>query len=226
VAPVETARQMQEAVEAALPAEIAVMAAAVGDWRVARQGAEKLKKGAAPPHLSFVENPDILAGLAHHRRRPRLLIGFAAETERLIENAQAKLRRKGCDWIVANDVSAETGIMGGERNRVNLVTADGVEEWPDLSKQEVAERLVCRIGSHFAASPQAAAAPPPAVATRATPTAARARPETPRRAPASPSPARAESETEPPKPLPATPAPAKPEPPEAVDPALHIRPTR
>lgn len=155
---VETARQMLAAVEAALPADIAVMAAAVADWRVDKDSAEKIKKngGAAPP-LALVENPDILASLARHAQRPALLVGFAAETEDLLANAQAKLRRKGCDWIVANDVSPETGIMGGERNRVHLVTRAGVEDWPDLSKSEVAERLVERMAA-FLAEPQREAA--------------------------------------------------------------------
>jgi phosphopantothenoylcysteine decarboxylase/phosphopantothenate--cysteine ligase len=152
---VETTREMQAGVEAALPADIAVMAAAVADWRVERAGAEKIKKGdAGPPSLALVENPDILASLARHSLRPRLLIGFAAETEHLIANAQAKLKRKGCDWIVANDVSPETGIMGGLRNRVHLVTETGVEDWPEMSKAEVAERLVARIAAHFEGSSQ------------------------------------------------------------------------
>ena len=146
---VETARQMQEAVEAALPADVAVMTAAVADWRPAREGTQKIKKGAATPSLALAENPDILAGLARHQHRPVLLIGFAAETENLVENAKAKLRKKGCDWILANDVSPGTAVMGGDRNRVHLVTAAGVEDWPDLSKAEVAERLVARIAEHF-----------------------------------------------------------------------------
>ncbi|MGH6924700.1 MAG: bifunctional phosphopantothenoylcysteine decarboxylase/phosphopantothenate--cysteine ligase CoaBC [Propylenella sp.] len=146
---VSTAREMQKAVEAALPADIAVMAAAVADWRV-EESAEKIKKSAAgPPKLALTENPDILAGLARHSERPRLLIGFAAETEDLIANAKEKLRRKDCDWIVANDVSPETGVMGGTRNRVHVVTANGVEDWPEMSKAEVAARLVERIARHL-----------------------------------------------------------------------------
>ena len=143
---VETAREMHKAVEAALPADIAVMAAAVADWRVERSNAEKIKKGEnGPPSLALSENPDILAAISRHPQRPKLVIGFAAETEHLLANARSKLARKGCDWIVANDVSPETGIMGGNRNRVHLVTAEGVEDWPDMSKADVAERLVARI---------------------------------------------------------------------------------
>jgi phosphopantothenoylcysteine decarboxylase / phosphopantothenate---cysteine ligase len=156
--PVTSAREMQEAVEAALPADIAVMAAAVADWRV-EEGAEKIKKGGDAPSLALVENPDILATLARHAQRPRLLIGFAAETENVLANAEAKLMRKGCDWILANDVSPETGIMGGERNRVHFVTAAGAEDWPDLSKTEVAARLVARIARHFAQAAAPAAQP-------------------------------------------------------------------
>jgi hypothetical protein len=141
---------MQAAVEAALPADIAVMAAAVADWRVDQPGAEKLKKQPGEPAwLGLVENPDILAGLSRHPQRPALVIGFAAETEDLLANAATKLRRKGCDWIVANDVSPETGIMGGTRNRVHLVTAAGVEDWPEMSKIRVAEELVTRIADYF-----------------------------------------------------------------------------
>jgi len=145
---VETARAMFEAVEAALPADCAVFAAAVADWRVATPGREKIKKqkGKAPPPLALVENPDILASIGHRKtKRPPLVVGFAAETENVIDNAKAKLDRKGCDWIVANDVSPETGIMGGESNSVHLVTADGVETWPSQSKDEVARALVTRI---------------------------------------------------------------------------------
>jgi phosphopantothenoylcysteine decarboxylase/phosphopantothenate--cysteine ligase len=150
---VETARAMFEAVEAALPADCAVFAAAVADWRVAAPGHEKIKKqkGKAPPPLALVENPDILATIAHRKaQRPHLVIGFAAETESVIPNAKAKLARKGCDWIVANDVSPETGIMGGEINSVHLVTADGVESWPQQSKDEVARALVSRIATALA----------------------------------------------------------------------------
>ncbi len=149
---VQTAHEMLTAVGQALPVDIAVLAAAVADWHV-EAGAQKIKKSeAGPPALTLVENPDILAGLAKHRQRPGLLIGFAAETQDLLANAEAKLARKGCDWIVANDVSPATGIMGGERNRVHLVTAEGTEDWPDLSKAEVASRLVARIAKHLEAA--------------------------------------------------------------------------
>ncbi len=147
--PVTTAREMKDAVEAALPADIAVMAAAVADWRV-EAGREKIKKGSnGPPALKLVENPDILASVAHHEPRPRLVVGFAAETNNVVENAKAKLKKKGCDWIVANDVSPGTGIMGGTRNRVHLVTASGVEDWPDMEKDHVAARLAERIAAHL-----------------------------------------------------------------------------
>src|SRR5262249_44725346 len=150
---VETARAMFEAVEAALPADCAVFAAAVADWRVAAPGREKInkQKGSAPPPLALVDNPDILATIAHRKaQRPSLVSGFAAEAESVIPNAKAKLARKGCDWIVANDVSPETGIMGGEINSVHLVTADGVESWPPQSKGEVARALVSRIATALA----------------------------------------------------------------------------
>jgi phosphopantothenoylcysteine decarboxylase/phosphopantothenate--cysteine ligase len=149
---VETARQMQAAVEAELPADIAVMVAAVADWRTADAAEEKMKKehGKGPPVLSLTENPDILKGVGHHERRPLLVVGFAAETEKVIEHARGKLERKRADWIVANDVSPETGIMGGDRNSVRLVTRNGIEDWPELPKGEVAARLVARIGDWFA----------------------------------------------------------------------------
>ena len=150
---VETARAMLEAVEAALPAEAAVMAAAVADWRVANESGHKIKKmaGAALPVLEFAENPDILKSVAQSPdRRPRLVVGFAAETDDLLAHAQAKRARKGCDWIVANDVSPGTGIMGGAENAVTLITASGVEEWPRLPKDEVARRLAQRIAEALA----------------------------------------------------------------------------
>ena len=139
---------MLEAVTAALPADVAIMAAAVADWRVAAEGTQKIKKDGSgkPPPLNLVENPDILATIGHHEGlRPSLLVGFAAETHDLLANARGKLERKRADWIVANDVSPETGIMGGDRNTVRIVTHDGVEDWPALDKQEVARRLVERI---------------------------------------------------------------------------------
>ncbi|HEY6255671.1 MAG TPA: bifunctional phosphopantothenoylcysteine decarboxylase/phosphopantothenate--cysteine ligase CoaBC [Xanthobacteraceae bacterium] len=149
---VETAREMLAAVGQALPVDCAVFAAAVADWRVAQAGREKIKKGkGATPSLTLVENPDILSDIAHRKeQRPRLVIGFAAETEKLIANAKDKLKRKGCDWILANDVSAETGIMGGDRNRVHLITAGGVESWPPQSKDAVAVALIARIASALA----------------------------------------------------------------------------
>ncbi|MFO1152406.1 MAG: bifunctional phosphopantothenoylcysteine decarboxylase/phosphopantothenate--cysteine ligase CoaBC [Rhodospirillales bacterium] len=145
---VETAREMLAACEAALPVEVAVCAAAVSDWRSAELAAEKIKKLATgmPPALTLTENPDILARLASAEvRRPRLVVGFAAETSRLIDNAREKRARKGCDWIVANDVSPATGTFGGARNTVHLVSESGVESWPEMSKEAVAERLVGRI---------------------------------------------------------------------------------
>ena len=150
---VETAEQMLAACEAALPADIAVFAAAVADWRMREQRGDKIKKGAdaAPPQLDLVPNPDILAIIAQRAEgRPRLVIGFAAETDHLIENAMAKRARKGCDWLVANDVSAAGGIMGGAENEIQLITATGVEPWPRLPKEEVAARLAARIAGHFA----------------------------------------------------------------------------
>jgi phosphopantothenoylcysteine decarboxylase/phosphopantothenate--cysteine ligase len=144
---VETAREMLAAVEHALPVDCAVFAAAVADWRVAEAGRHKIKKSkGATPALILMENPDILAAVAHRKaKRPRLVIGFAAETEKVIANAKDKLARKGCDWILANDVSAATGIMGGDRNSVHLITSGGVESWPPQSKDEVAAALVARI---------------------------------------------------------------------------------
>jgi phosphopantothenoylcysteine decarboxylase / phosphopantothenate---cysteine ligase len=158
---VESAREMLAACEAALPVDVAVCAAAVADWRPEAVGAEKLKKAASAgaPQLRLVENPDILRTLAKlGGRRPRLLIGFAAETQTVVENAIAKRAAKGCDWILANDVSAAAGTFGGDRNRIHLVRggADGaveVEDWPLLTKREVAERLASRVAAHFAAEP-------------------------------------------------------------------------
>ena len=139
---VETARQMAEAVMAALPADVAILVAATADWRV-EPSPTKLKKDAGPPHLKLLQNMDILATLGRSPSRPRLLIGFAAETDNLLANAEFKRRAKQADWIVANDVSGD--VMGGHRNRVHLVTADGVEDWPEASKQEVARRLIARV---------------------------------------------------------------------------------
>ena len=139
---VETAQQMADAVAQALPADAAVMVAAVGDWRAEAAG-QKIKKSGAPPRLDLSENPDILAMLAKSPHRPGLVIGFAAETEHVIEHATAKRERKGADWIVANDVSGD--VMGGDANTVHLVTAQGVESWELLPKSEVARRLAERI---------------------------------------------------------------------------------
>ncbi len=152
--PVTTAEQMRAACEAALPADIFVGVAAVGDWRVAHASGQKLKKqpGAAPT-LALAENPDILASIAAAGpHRPCLVIGFAAETETVLNHAQAKWRRKGCDWLLANDVSPDSGIMGGHHTQVSLISAQGVEHWPAASKQDVAERLVARIAAHFGAA--------------------------------------------------------------------------
>lgn len=147
---VETARQMLQAVEAALPADAAVFVAAVADWRTVAEGEAKIKKGGdGPPTLSLTENPDILATVGHSDRRPRLVVGFAAETADLLANARVKLDRKGADAIVANDVSAATGVMGGTANTVHIVTRDGVEDWPPLDKSEVARRLAAWIADRL-----------------------------------------------------------------------------
>ena len=148
VVSVETAAEMLLACQAALPADIAVFAAAVADWRVANAAEGKIKKqpGVAAPNLELVPNPDILATIAATGpMRPNLVVGFAAETDDLMANAQSKLIRKNADWIVANDVSPSTGIMGGEENAVHIITASGVEDWPRVPKQEVARRLAQRI---------------------------------------------------------------------------------
>ena len=150
---VETARQMLAAVEALLPADAAVMVAAVADWRTENEAGEKIKKdpGKGAPTLAMTENPDILKTVGHHAQRPRLVIGFAAETQNLIDNAKAKLARKGADLIVANDVSAETGVMGGDRNRVRIVSAAGVEDWPEMGKDEVASALAQLVAAKLSA---------------------------------------------------------------------------
>ena len=147
VVAVETAREMKDAVEAALPADAAIFAAAVADWRMASETASKIKKqDGALPVLEFAENPDILAGVAQmDAGRPPLVIGFAAETDDVIANATAKRARKGCDWIVANDVSAETGIMGGSENAVTLISEAGADVWPRMSKEKVAAQLAQRV---------------------------------------------------------------------------------
>ncbi len=147
VIPVETARQMSEAVDAALPVDAGVFAAAVADWRVASASDRKLKKSRdGLPALEFAENPDILKRVSHMTEgRPRLVVGFAAETNDVVENATAKRTRKGCDWIVANDVSPATGIMGGSENAVTLISQDGAESWPRMGKDEVARKLAAKI---------------------------------------------------------------------------------
>jgi len=143
---VETGEQMADAVEDALPCDVAILVAAVADWRV-EPAATKLKKGDGPPALKFLPTRDILAELGKHRRRPALLVGFAAETDAVAEQAGRKRRAKNADWIVANDVSGD--VMGGTHNRVHLITDAGVEDWPEMSKDEVARRLVARIAEEF-----------------------------------------------------------------------------
>ncbi len=154
---VETARQMREAVEAALPADAGIFVAAVADWRPEIENGEKIKKrpGEAAPALRLTENPDILAAIGHHAMRPALVVGFAAETRDVVENAGAKLVKKGADMIVANNVSHDSGVgaagvMGGARNRVAIVTAEGVEHWPEMAKDEVAERLAKLVAEKLA----------------------------------------------------------------------------
>ncbi|WP_425039627.1 bifunctional phosphopantothenoylcysteine decarboxylase/phosphopantothenate--cysteine ligase CoaBC [Primorskyibacter sp. S187A] len=154
VVQVQTAQQMLEAVQASLPCDAAVFAAAVADWRVLTQSHSKIKKqNGALPVLEFAENPDILATISHMSEgRPGLVVGFAAETDDVLAHAQAKRARKGCDWIVANDVSPETGIMGGHENAVSLLSDAGVEDWPRMDKADVAQRLAERIATALAAT--------------------------------------------------------------------------
>ncbi|WP_330448499.1 bifunctional phosphopantothenoylcysteine decarboxylase/phosphopantothenate--cysteine ligase CoaBC [Paracoccus marcusii] len=147
---VETAQQMRDAVAAALPADAAVMAAAVADWRVLNGSDQKIKKTGDMPALQMAENPDILAWISRDARRPRLVVGFAAETQDVTAHATAKRLRKGCDWIVANDVSPATGIMGGSHNTVTLITEAGAEDWPRMDKHAVAARLAARIAEALA----------------------------------------------------------------------------
>lgn len=149
---VETARQMLAAVEAALPADAAIMVAAVADWRAADAADQKIKKDGSgqPAPLALVENPDILSTLGHHANRPALLVGFAAETQQIAAHAQAKLARKGADWIVANDVSGD--VMGGDANAVQIVTAAGIESWPTLPKSAVADKLIAKVAHALAPS--------------------------------------------------------------------------
>ena len=146
---VETALEMQAEVEKALPVDAAIMVAAVADWRAAQAPEQKFKKGGGTvPPLALTENPDILASLARHTHRPKLLIGFAAETEKIVEHAQAKLTKKGCDWIVANDVSGD--VMGGENNAFHIVTKDGVDSWPESPKDVIARKLMEKVADEFA----------------------------------------------------------------------------
>jgi phosphopantothenoylcysteine decarboxylase/phosphopantothenate--cysteine ligase len=156
VVAIETAAQMLAACEKALPVDVAVMAAAVADWRVESVAGHKLKKTrSGPPVLRLAENPDILATIARRANdRPQLVIGFAAETEDIVANARAKLARKGCDWILANDVSPGTGTFGGAQNRIHLVDAGGIEDWPVMTKTEVAVRLADRIADHLRVGPE------------------------------------------------------------------------
>ena len=157
---IESAEDMLREAQAALPADCAIFAAAVADWRVANASGEKIKKTAKnqPPKLDLVENPDILKSIAHLApgKRPSLVIGFAAETQHVIEFAKKKRKSKGCDWIVANDVSPQTGVMGGDRNTVHLITGTGVDSWPEMDKDEVARRLVLRAAEHLAETTGAA----------------------------------------------------------------------
>jgi len=151
---IETAAEMLAACEASLPVDVGVFAAAVADWKVARPANQKIKKddSGRTPALELAANPDILHSMSHAgAKRPKLVIGFAAETENLIAFAKAKLERKGCDWILANDVSPDRGTFGGDRNTIHLVTHESSEDWPDLSKSEVADRLGQRIAAHFSA---------------------------------------------------------------------------
>lgn len=152
---IETAREMLSATESALPADIAVFAAAVADWRTSGEAEEKIKKqpGATPPSLEMVENPDILKTVsASENSRPTLVVGFAAETNDVLTNASKKRTRKGCDWIVANDVSPETGTFSGDNNTVHLITDGAVEDWPRMTKTDVAKQLAGRIAQHFEAA--------------------------------------------------------------------------
>lgn len=154
IVPVQTAQQMFEAVQAALPVDAAIFAAAVADWRMKNAATSKIKKTAGGmPSLQFAENPDILKHVARMiTGRPPLVVGFAAETDDVVAHATAKRDRKGCDWIVANDVRPETGIMGGTENAVTLITQDGAEPWPRLAKAEVAQRLAARVAEALAAN--------------------------------------------------------------------------
>lgn len=156
--PVETARDMLKACEEELPIDIAIFAAAVADWRVETVADEKMKKGkSGPPALSLAENPDILKTIARStKNRPQIVVGFAAETEHVVKHATEKLAKKGCDLIIANDVSAELGVFGGDHNKVHLVSADGVESWPDMTKADVAQKLMERLAAMLVPQQRAA----------------------------------------------------------------------
>ena len=156
---VETAAEMLKAAASALPADVGIFAAAVADWRIAAAETQKIKKkaGHGAPQLALTENPDILKSIAANGpQRPQLIVGFAAETDNVTTYAAGKLRSKNADWIVANDVSPETGIMGGDHNRVHLVSANGIEDWPHMSKEDVAETLIARIAEHLRSHEDAA----------------------------------------------------------------------
>jgi phosphopantothenoylcysteine decarboxylase/phosphopantothenate--cysteine ligase len=149
---VESATDMKAAVEALMPADIAIMVAAVADWRSVITADEKIKKKPGQNQalsLEFTQNPDILKSIGHHKNRPSLVVGFAAETQNVVQNAKIKLDKKGADWILANDVSPETGIMGGDDNTIKFLSRDAIEEWPSMSKGQVARQLVDKIISHF-----------------------------------------------------------------------------
>jgi phosphopantothenoylcysteine decarboxylase/phosphopantothenate--cysteine ligase len=150
---VESAREMLAACQGALPADVAVCAAAVSDWRAAEEAGQKMKKnGGGPPALALTENPDILRALGEAGNlRPGLLIGFAAETEKVVEHAKAKRKKKGADWILANDVSPAAGTFGGDTNVIHLIDENGVEDWPRMSKEEVAGRLADKIAENIVA---------------------------------------------------------------------------
>jgi phosphopantothenoylcysteine decarboxylase/phosphopantothenate--cysteine ligase len=165
---VETAQRMLAAVEAALPADIAVFSAAVADWRAAAVQPEKIKKGASAPELRLIENPDILKTVSKRtQNRPRLVIGFAAETENIVAHAVKKLESKGCDWIVANDVSPEGGVFGGSKNTVHLITRSKVQSWPEMTKDDVGGRLMQEAGAWLREKEAGASLPPPETAAKA-----------------------------------------------------------
>jgi phosphopantothenoylcysteine decarboxylase/phosphopantothenate--cysteine ligase len=155
--PVESAEQMLKICEGELPCDIAIFAAAVADWRASHVAGEKIKKAGGAVSLSVIENPDILRTIATRKNnRPMLVVGFAAETEKIVEHAREKLTLKGCDMIVANDVSAPTGVFGGDRNKVHIVSPQGVEAWPEMPKREVAQRLMELLAGKLLAGAKAA----------------------------------------------------------------------